>query len=175
MAQEPKPPAVQPAATTPGDQLTALVGNRGVLSDVQFERLLDALRGRGDIVASLRELTADQKKINAAINRVGARMGVEEFMQRLPRVPRRGSRIEVHPPTGAVRMRIFHSRGVNVLDVNRSSPCVTLPDGIGPNDVIAHISFLNGQGEVVGATRAERPAAPEEACPDASYQEKRSE
>lgn len=167
MAHEPKSTGGAPAAPT-SEQPNALAGNRGGLNEAQFERLLEALQGRGDLLASLHRLTPEQKRVNAAINRVGARMGVEAFLQRLPSVPRRGSRIEVHPPSDAVKMRILHSRGESELDINRYSPCATLPDSIGPRDVIAHISFLNGQGDVVGGTRAERPAESHEACPDQS-------
>jgi hypothetical protein len=165
MAQEPRPGGGPPPTyMLTHEQFTALVGQRGGLTDRQVDRLVDALRGRGDIIASLRELTPEQKRINAAINRVGARMGIDDYRDLLPRVPRRNGCIGVVPPPSTASIRIFYTRGVvEVVPADASSRSLPLPSVIGQSDVVEGLDFLNADGHVIASAGLERPAAMGEA------------
>jgi hypothetical protein len=163
MAQEPRPGGGPPPTyMLTHEQFTALVGQRGGLTDRQVDRLVDALRGRGDITASLRELTPEQKRVNASINRVGARMGIEGFRDLLPRVPRRERCIGLAPPPSTAAIRILHTSGVATVTATAATRAVLLPDSIRQGDVIEGLDFLDAVGQVI-ASGVERPAIAGEA------------
>lgn len=164
MANESRPGGgTSPTYTLTHEQFTALVGQRGGLTDGQVDRLVDALRGRGDIIASLRQLTPEQKRISAAINRIGARMGIDDYRDLLPRVPRRDRCIGVVPPPSTAAIRIFYTRGVAVVSADASTRSVPLPSGIGQDDVVEGLDFLNADGQVMASAGLERPAEADEA------------
>ena len=147
-------PAPQVLAVQPPQPV---VGLRPEEFQKLLQGLIDAIKGRGSLFASLHELSDEQEALVKAFTSIAGAMGVRRFEVFPVPVERRGLAVKVRTPRGAARARVFLRSGVVELEAAGDAEVLYLAECTRADDKIARIEFLDGRGRVLAVTGGEIP------------------
>jgi hypothetical protein len=128
------------------------------LTPEQFERLMKAIEGRGGLLSDLHKLSDEQQALVDAFGQIERAMGIGGKKPDPVYPDRDGREVVVGMPAKTEKVRVYFPSSLVTVDVGYERDRFRLPEGVGNDERITRLEFLDGQGVVLGVAGGESRA-----------------